>query len=632
MGGFGFVQPATSLAGAMLLCLGVVQFYAVRRGETGDGGRAQAKKNAKKTSCGDSCKDIQDKWKEILTWRPWTFYRRIVNEDKLSTYVWVFLYFAVNAAIFTRANIYWKTLIQNMVNGLYDGTIDLECATLLCHVNRKAVQYGPPSWFAPWAKSFGGCLNFNGAILLFPINKFLLLKLSNLGTSFNTKQKNSDTFAKFFAQPFTRYIPLSKNIEFHKMVAGVIMVFAIGHMVMHYFNLITGDVATIRLFRAFRWDYAPFFTGTVVMFAGFIIFSAALDVVRLAKYEIFFGAHHMFILFYLALFLHGPVFFYWSCIPVCLYLLERYLKTRRGRVDFLLCKVEWIPPVMAVYFRPAFKEQFVFKEGQYLHLNCPFVSKSEWHPFTISSAFDDLNLGPRIDLSTGEEVLEVPRPARLSTVATKPKRWNKYCRLSENWRDMDEDDMLERSDTGYLDYVSVHIKVHGLDEPKAKSWTRKFKEYVEMLAGRQKFPFYFYRRDNRGDISIGLLNGPDGQPVIRVDGPHSAPSEHYSSYNTCMVIGAGIGLTPCASILTALTKYRWKKGFGPEILHFYWVVRHGEIESFQWLVHMLTELSFEVKRSRYTKQIEDHNYLEINIYVTAAPKEAKEAILNRAPR
>ena len=30
----------------------------------------------------------------------------------------------------------------------------------------------------------------------------------------------------------------------------------------------------------------------------------------------------------------------------------RYLQTQRGAVPFVICKVEYIPPVMAVYFRP----------------------------------------------------------------------------------------------------------------------------------------------------------------------------------------------------------------------------------------------------------------------------------------
>jgi hypothetical protein len=33
-------------------------------------------------------------------------------------------------------------------------------------------------------------------------------------------------------------------------------------------------------------------------------------------------------------------------------------------------------------------------------------AETEWHPFTISSAYDDLNNGPRIHLETGEEVIK----------------------------------------------------------------------------------------------------------------------------------------------------------------------------------------------------------------------------------
>src|SRR3546814_19396221 len=83
-----------------------------------------------------------------------------------------------------------------------------------------------------------------------------------------------------------------------------------------------------------------------------------------------------------------------------------------------------------------------------------------------------------------------------------------------------------------------------------------------------------------------------------------------------MLIGAGIGLTPCASVLTALLKYRWKKNFNPEILHFYWVVRHSEIPAFQWFVHLLAELEYEMKRGRETNNIEQRYYCELNIFIT----------------
>jgi hypothetical protein len=138
------------------------------------------------------------------------------------------------------------------------------------------------------------------------------------------------------------------------------------------------------------------------------------------------------------MFFHGPTFFYWTAIPVLLYIVERIMRLQRGNDPFVVVKVDWIPPVMAIYFRPVAKvfsayffflyyyyffnsssdtinekEHFEFKEGQYLYLNCPHISPNEWHPFTISSAHDDLNFGPRIHLQSGEEVYEVPRPQTL---------------------------------------------------------------------------------------------------------------------------------------------------------------------------------------------------------------------------
>lgn len=32
------------------------------------------------------------------------------------------------------------------------------------------------------------------------------------------------------------------------------------------------------------------------------------------------------------------------------------------------------------------KSEFKYKPGQYLFLNCPYIAKYEWHPFTITSA------------------------------------------------------------------------------------------------------------------------------------------------------------------------------------------------------------------------------------------------------
>ena len=86
---------------------------------------------------------------------------------------------------------------------------------------------------------------------------------------------------------------------------------------------------------------------------------------------------------------------------------ERYLQQDRGRKRWFVNIANWIDPVLELQIRPENKEDFVFREGEYLFLNCPAISDKEWHPFTISSAHEDLIYGMRIESSTGKEAVPI---------------------------------------------------------------------------------------------------------------------------------------------------------------------------------------------------------------------------------
>ena len=98
------------------------------------------------------------------------------------------------------------------------------------------------------------------------------------------------------------------------------------------------------------------------------------------------------------------------------------------------------------------------------------------------------------------------------------------------------------------------------------------------------------RNPTTGATTLGKVIGPDGKPFFRVDAPHGAPSQHVFKYDTAILVGAGIGVTPCASIMKGVVNYRWKKGFLPKNLHFFWVARLTELTTFKWLLVMLPEL------------------------------------------
>lgn len=366
IGAYGLTLPITIMASFALFILAIVQSVAVHKEEAGDGGRAQNRNRKAKPdepTWNSWCSDGYSFICGLFSCRISQFYRRILNEDKLSTYVWLFIFLAANAIFFIIVLIQWYGIVNSTRSMLLNGSLPLTGNSRIDHMYRKSVRYGPPTSFAAWAKASGSTLNMNCALILLPVTKLILRRLNNIGQSFSKFEENSSIFAKFFALPFYRYVPVSKNLEFHKLCAFMILVMSAIHIICHYCNLAYANQSTVSLFRnylnpsfaVFKWDYAAYFTGSVVTLAMLCIYTSALEAVRMAKYELFYKAHHCFIVFYLFLFIHGPFTFYWTIGPVLLYIYERYLESQRGKAPFVLCKVDYIAPVMSIYFKPIFK-------------------------------------------------------------------------------------------------------------------------------------------------------------------------------------------------------------------------------------------------------------------------------------
>eukprot|EP00948_MAST-09A_sp_MAST-9A-sp1_P004121 g4121.t1 len=356
----------------------------------------------------------------------------------------------------------------------------------------------------------------------------------------------------------SKALPLQKHIDFHKLIGSTIYFAAIMHTLAHFLNYALTPEQVSNTFILWYWV-----SGGIILIAMFIIFAGAQDMVKRANYRFFWLSHHFFMIFFCFLVGHGRVFYQWFAIPFLLYMIERLTRVQRGNHEFVVKEVRWHKPVMEVRFAPLYRSHFNFKEGQYVHLLCPTVSQREWHPFTISSCVGDLD------------------------------------------KDM---------------FVSVHIRVI------PGGWTEKVKNYFAVLGNYDEDMNDFNLKLTRYDVRSaktypGKLNGLDGLRLLKVDGPHAAPAQHYDEYRTMMIIGAGIGLTPCASILRATLRYRWKQGFAPETLNFYWIVRHSEIRSFSWFVKLLWELERDVSSYRKSGMVDEKlQKVSINIYVTRAPK------------
>uniref|UniRef100_A0A3P8UTD4 NADPH oxidase 1 n=1 Tax=Cynoglossus semilaevis TaxID=244447 RepID=A0A3P8UTD4_CYNSE len=96
------------------------------------------------------------------------------------------------------------------------------------------------------------------------------------------------------------------------------------------------------------------------------------------------------------------------------------------------------------------------------------------------------------------------------------------------------------------------------------------------------------------DIMQKLPEGAQG-PKMGVDGPFGTASEDVFDYEVSMLVGAGIGVTPFASILKSIW-YKFKEG-NPKLrtrkIYFYWLCR--ETHAFEWFADLLCVLEKEME-------------------------------------
>lgn len=291
----------------------------------------------------------------------------------------------------------------------------------------------------------------------------------------------------------------------------------------------------------------------------------------LRNFNNFWYTHQLFAIFYVALLIHPlPQMpdshheagvndtWMWVGIPVLVYLVERFLRVQRKRRNTRVLGLELLPGgvVGLKMHRP---KGLRYTPGQYVFINCPQISRYEWHPFTLTSCPGD-------------------------------------------------------------SYLSVHIR-------KAGDWTGALYElgrtYLQMKATSSVEDSI---STPEGDVSRYLVKPVVGEEVevverfpfdISVDGPFGAPAQNYADYKVVVLIGAGIGVTPFASVLTDLLDALQSSACphcgktNPQHMripllkaYFYWTVRSRSEAS--WFKHLLEAIAHK----------DTAGLLDININIT----------------
>ncbi|ERF70729.1 hypothetical protein EPUS_05081 [Endocarpon pusillum Z07020] len=376
--------------------------------------------------------------------------------------------------------------------------------------------------------------------------------------------------------PLNGIIQFDKNITFHKLVAYSIVFFTWVHTIAHWNNfaqLAAKNKLGFKGFLAANFLTGPGWSGYIMLIALMIIFATSIERPRRANFERFWYLHHLFIVFFVFWSVHGAfcmiktdsapfcagtgVFYQWWMYSGFIYLAERILREVRGRHKTFVSKVVQHPSnVCEIQIK---KEKTKTRAGQYIFLCCPEVSIWQYHPFTLTSAPEE-------------------------------------------------------------DYISVHVRCVGdFTKALAKALGCNF----ERSSGHDK-------KQGIGSEVVGVHDGAkenDIDPTIRkvlprvyIDGPFGSASEDVFKYEVAVLVGAGIGVTPFASILKSIwyrLNYPQKKTRLRKV-YFFWVCR--DFGSFEWFRSLL--LAIEAQDLQ--------NHIEIHTYLTAKikPDDATNIMIN----
>uniref|UniRef100_A0A674D296 NADPH oxidase 1 n=1 Tax=Salmo trutta TaxID=8032 RepID=A0A674D296_SALTR len=400
-----------------------------------------------------------------------------------------------------------------------------------------------------WARAPAAVLNFNCLLILLPVCRNLLSLIRG----------------SFMCCGRTMRKQLDKNISFHKLVAYMIGLMTAVHTIAHLLNVEwyynsrlgeyddlstalsslddSGNTTFLNPIRSTTttptllvFTSVAGITGVIITLSLILMITSSMEVIRRSYFEVFWFTHHLFIVFFAGLVIHGAgdssltpttknnfcesQTWMWVIGPMILYVCERllrfirYMQTVKYRK---VCTVIVIRPSKVLELQLV-KNGFKMDVGQYVFLNCPAISQLEWHPFTMTSAPEE-------------------------------------------------------------DFFSVHIRSVG-------DWTQKLISIVEQLP-----------------------EGAEG-PKMGVDGPFGTASEDVFDYEVAMLVGAGIGVTPFASILKSIW-YKFKDS-NPKLrtrkIYFYWLCR--ETHAFEWFADLLQLLEREMEERGMG------NFLTYKLYLT----------------
>ncbi|XP_048174182.1 NADPH oxidase 5 [Corvus hawaiiensis] len=444
------------------------------------------------------------------------------------------------------------------------------------------------------ARGCGHGLNFNCALLA-----ALMLRRS---------------LTRLRSTPLAELLPLELHVRGHELVAYLVLALAAAHSAAHlaHSGLAQGPgQVALGEFVLRPRPGSGGVAGTAPQ-SGLALLALLLAMLvcsrpcvrRGGHFEVFYWSHLSYISVWLLLLLHGPHFWKWFLIPGSLFFLEKLLGWAWRRAgDLHILEANLLPSKVThlVIQRP---KSFHFQPGDYVFLNIPAIAAYEWHPFSISSAPEQpetLWLHIRALGQWTNKLYEYFQQLELRGPEPNPPGKSRRERRSRHWEQ-------EGSQGG-----SVATGRDGA---------------VELTAFRAPGAAFPGMDPEQGGSGPGQSRRSCSVKCY-LDGPYGTPSRRIFTSEHAVLIGAGIGITPFASILQSIMfRYRRRKQSCPSC-HFSWSEERRDEEmtlrkvDFIWITrdqqHLEWFLSLLSKLETEQAELEPGGkFLELHLYLTSA--------------
>uniref|UniRef100_A0A4W5PTX4 NADPH oxidase 1 n=1 Tax=Hucho hucho TaxID=62062 RepID=A0A4W5PTX4_9TELE len=404
-----------------------------------------------------------------------------------------------------------------------------------------------------WARAPAAVLNFNCLLILLPVCRNLL----------------SLVRGSFVCCGRTMRKQLDKNISFHKLVAYMIGLMTAVHIVAHllnverYYNSWHGEydalsMALSRLNDSGNTTYLnPIrsntttpnllvfttiagITGVIITLALILMITSSMEVIRRSYFEVFWFTHHLFIVFFAGLVFHGAG------------RIVRGQTNANPPYNITFCKdhiEDWGKNKMCPVpqFAGGFPQTWMWVIGPMVLYVCERLLR--FIRYIQAVKYRKVMIRPskvlELQLVKNGFKMDVGQYVFLNCPAISQLEWHPFTMTSAPEED----------------FFSVHIRSVG-------DWTQKLISI------------------DKGHAQIKLMG---------VDGPFGTASEDVFDYEVAMLVGAGIGVTPFASVLKSIW-YKFKDS-NPELrtrkIYFYWLCR--ETHAFEWFADLLQVLEREME-------------------------------------